>query len=403
MADNPPDLSQILPPQPMPDLGQPGSVPPNLAGSPGSPQAAAAANRPPVPQPILQQLIQGLARPQMVAPAPGEMARPVSRLDTFEHFLGNFVQALGQGMAAARGPGAFGKGFGAAAAAPYQQSLQQFQVGQQAQANQAEIAQRQAQTQMTQAQASAMPAELRAKIAALTNQPRFDEDGKYLGLMNDATYTQYIRGKAAAGINARTKETVNAEQISARNKQQADALSAKWAMQTRELQNKIQTEQMRQSGQTARQNSKQQNQLTTSTRTMIEMAPTVKNRVADIRALINDPELRSQLGPGGSRWSEMWAGKVGASDPKFTQLRSQAMLLQTALMRMHVGARGSKDMMQHFQSIIDTGKQSPENMEAALGVIDKYADEKIAEGQQGTTTPKGPAPPSGRRIIDLTK
>lgn len=157
MADSPPDLSQVLqqlPPDQLPDsVANAPNPAPVLAGSPGSPEAAAAANRPPVPTPILQQLISGLARPQMVAPAPGQMARPVSRLDTVEHFLGNFVQALGQGMAAAHGPGAFGKGFGAAVGAPYQQSMQQFQAGQQAQANQSEIQQRAAQSQLTQAQA----------------------------------------------------------------------------------------------------------------------------------------------------------------------------------------------------------------------------------------------------------
>lgn len=129
------------------------NVQPVLAGSPGSPQYAAAQNQPPTPSPILYQLIRGLTHPQMVAPAPGQEARPVSRLSTFENFLGNFVNALGQGMAAAHGPGAFGKGFGAAATAPYQQDLMRFQMGQQAQANQADIQRTQAQAQLTQRQA----------------------------------------------------------------------------------------------------------------------------------------------------------------------------------------------------------------------------------------------------------
>lgn len=145
----------------------------------------------------------------MVAPAPGEMARPVSRMDTFEHFLGNFVQALGQGMAAAHGPGAAGKGFGAAVGAPYQQAMQQFQVGQQAQANQAEIQQRQAQTQVTQAEAAAMPAELQAKLSALTAQPRFDPTTRqYLGTMNDAQYQNYIKGQGGAAQGAAAKVAV---------------------------------------------------------------------------------------------------------------------------------------------------------------------------------------------------
>lgn len=155
MSANPPDISQLVPPQPAPDVSSISSPAPTpvLAGSPGSPQYAAAQNQPPSPSPILYQLIKGLTHPQMVAPAPGEQARPVSRLSTFENFLGNFVNALGQGLSAAHGPGAFGKGFGAAVTAPYQQDLQRFQLGQEAQANQARVGQEQAQTALTQQQA----------------------------------------------------------------------------------------------------------------------------------------------------------------------------------------------------------------------------------------------------------
>jgi len=85
------------------------------------------------------------------------VTRPASRLDAFEGFLGNFINSLGQGFAASgHGPGAFARGFGAAVAAPYQTAVGQYQLQQQAQANQAEIAQKQAQTQLAQAQAEQM-------------------------------------------------------------------------------------------------------------------------------------------------------------------------------------------------------------------------------------------------------
>lgn len=71
--------------------------------------------------------------------AGSEPARPVSRLDAFENFLGNFLSSFGQGMAnAGTGPAANARGFGAALQAPYQRELQQYQLGQQQQMQQAQ-------------------------------------------------------------------------------------------------------------------------------------------------------------------------------------------------------------------------------------------------------------------------
>jgi hypothetical protein len=126
---------------------------------------------------------------------------------------------------------------------------------------------------------------------------------------------------------------------------------------------------------------KQQDKLTAATRTMIEATPKVLQFSARIRPLID--QLQTQLGPAAGRWSEYMTGKVGADDPNFTRLRTNVALLQTLLMRMHVGARGGQEMMQHFKGIIDVGKQSPGNLLAALDVIDSYAKDVASEGQGG--------------------
>lgn len=91
------------------------------------------------------------------------------------------------------------------------------------------------------------------------------------------------------------------------------------------------------------------------------------------------------------------AGKVGAPNPEFTKLRTDVGLLTTKLMRMHVGARGGELMMQHFQNLIDSGKQSPENMRAALDEIDQYAKETASEkpGQSKSQVAPADSPPSG--------
>jgi len=115
---------------------------------------------------------------------------------------------MGQGFGAAgHGPGSFGRGFGAAALAPiqHQQERQAFASQQAAQ---------QAQTQMTQEQAAALPAQRAAQLAAMTAQPWFDPATRqYIGNMTDAQYQQYIRGQGAAQVTAQSRITT--EQLKA--------------------------------------------------------------------------------------------------------------------------------------------------------------------------------------------
>lgn len=116
---------------------------------------------------------------------------------------------------------------------------------------------------------------------------------------------------------------------------------------------------------------------TSSTMTMIEAAPGVIALTQRVRTLVDQQE--KSLGPAASRWAEFMAGKVGAPNPEFTKLRTDVGLLTTKLMRMHVGARGGTDIMHHFQDLIDTSKQSPENLRAALEEIETYAREVQSE------------------------
>lgn len=118
--------------------------------------------------------------------------------------------------------------------------------------------------------------------------------------------------------------------------------------------------------------------LTANTKSMVEAAPRVKDLSAKVRALVDAQE--KTLGPMSSRWQEYMAGKIGSPNPDFTRLRTDTGLLQTLLMRMHVGARGGNAQMEHFKSLIDNAKQSPENMRAALDEIDAYADDVTKEG-----------------------
>lgn len=134
-----------------------------------------------------------------------------------------------------------------------------------------------------------------------------------------------------------------------------------------------------------------QEALTSSTKTMIETVPKVESLSKRIREIVNDPEF-SDTGPLAGRWAELWAGKVGSDNPKFTKLRTDTAFLQTALMRMHVGARGGEQMMEHFKGIIDSGRQSKANMLSALDAIDEYAKDVAAEGKKPDSQTQGNEP-----------
>jgi len=155
---------------------------------------------------------------------------------------------------------------------------------------------------------------------------------------------------------------------------------------------------------------------TSATRSMAEVAPKVIDLVDRSEQLI-DQQVNA-LGPAASRWNEFMAGKVGAPNTDFTKLRTNIGLLQTALMRMHVGARGGEQIMEHFRNLIDSSKQSPENLKAALGEIKLYADavaksakpESMQTGNQLAQTtwkaPEGaPAAPKedGKYLYDQDK
>jgi hypothetical protein len=120
---------------------------------------------------------------------------------------------------------------------------------------------------------------------------------------------------------------------------------------------------------------------TAPTRQMQETAPKVIDLIDRTSQLID--QQAKALGPAASRWSEFMSGKVGAPNPEFTRLRTNAALLQTLLLRMHIGSRGGQQIMAHFKDLIDAGKQSAPNMKAALEEIKNYAQDVSKSGKSG--------------------
>lgn len=94
----------------------------------------------------------------------------------------------------------------------------------------------------------------------------------------------------------------------------------------------------------------------------------VKN---DIAAL----DSQGKLGNVASRWNNFMAGKLG-DDPDFAALNTHMGLLSTALMQAHVGARGSSEMLEHFQNLMNQKISTPQQLKAQLNAAYSYVKEK---------------------------
>jgi len=107
--------------------------------------------------PNIVNLFKGLAMAGHGKVVDGVPQRPATKSDAFQEFLGNFLTSFSQGMGAAgTGPGANGRGFAAAMAAPYQRDLQQYQLQQQADTQQSQMDERASQSRLRDAQAAAL-------------------------------------------------------------------------------------------------------------------------------------------------------------------------------------------------------------------------------------------------------
>jgi hypothetical protein len=136
---------------------------------------------------------------------------------------------------------------------------------------------------------------------------------------------------------------------------------------------------------------------------MIEAAPGVIDLAKKVDALVT--KQQQTLGPAASRWNEFMTGKVGAPNADFTKLRTDADLLKTLLMRMHVGARGGEKILERFDNLLQEGTQSPQNLHAALQEIQDYAQQVSRAGgvTQARTAVEGETPKAAKRYNPQTQ
>lgn len=141
------------------------------------------------------------------------------------------------------------------------------------------------------------------------------------------------------------------------------------------------------------------NKLTTASKNMVQLA---KSLLPEIDVADQLTRTMSGIGPIKSRWRDLWAGKVGEPDPAFIEYKDHMNFLMTGITLAHARGRMSNELFEHFQEMFNAGKQSPENMEAALKVARNWMENysNLGETVAKPPTPKpagggGPKPPAG--------
>jgi hypothetical protein len=149
-------------------------------------------------------------------------------------------------------------------------------------------------------------------------------------------------------------------------------------------------------------------QLDAQTRQTAEFAHTVRPHIDAISDLITKLDAHDKLGPVMGRWNEFRAGTWGAGDPEYIKLRNNINLLDSAVARIHGGAKGggSLPMIDYMHSMLSAGPKDAASMRAGLSVFNDWVKgyEGMAPGiaggpaaghgaATGTATPP-PRPPS---------
>lgn len=212
------------------------------------------------------------------------------------------------------------------------------------------------------------------KLASMKNTAFIDKKGKTVILdMNDPVDQARI---TAEGLKTDTANNVSirvepqTQKVNQTTGAVYDTRKKQWTMPQGEGKPSLVL-----SGEQARQLGLQTKEETTvnDIKVMQQSAPSVLYLTKQVNNQIKAAE--KGLGPFGSRWKEIEQGKIGMEDPMFSGLKTTAGLLESRLMKMHVGSRGSDYIMEHFHSMLDVTKQSPKNLLKNIQVINDYAEE----------------------------
>jgi hypothetical protein len=122
--------------------------------------------------------------------------------------------------------------------------------------------------------------------------------------------------------------------------------------------------------------------------TVIAMAPEVLSRI---------DAVGSQMGPIAGRWNDFMQGKVGAPNEQFAALRSDLLMMSSAVALAHAQGRLPENLRQEFDHAINAPNQTPENLKATINTMIPWLQQVQSQGERPgaqpaahTAAPAGP-------------
>ena len=117
--------------------------------------------------------------------------------------------------------------------------------------------------------------------------------------------------------------------------------------------------------------------------TVVAMAPEV---ITEIGSMANE------LGPVMGRWNDFMQGKVGTDNPRFAGLRTDLMMLSTAVALAHAQGRLPENLREEFDQAINAPKQTPENLKSVVSHILPWMQKMQQQGHPNEPQNAGGAP-----------
>ena len=108
-------------------------------------------------------------------------------------------------------------------------------------------------------------------------------------------------------------------------------------------------------------------------------------------------DMKDELGPVAGRWNEFMQGNIGMDNPKFAGLRADLLMVSSAVALAHARGRLPENLRQEFDNMINSPKQTPENIQSVLGHILPWMQRMQNIGQPDQQSGQQP-PPSGMAV-----
>jgi hypothetical protein len=106
--------------------------------------------------------------------------------------------------------------------------------------------------------------------------------------------------------------------------------------------------------------------------TVIEMAPEIMGRL---------DSMKDKIGPLMGRWDQFMQGKVGLDNPDFAALRSDLLMMSSAVALAHAQGRLPENLRQEFDHAINAPRQSADNLKATITTMLPWLKSMQAQGQ----------------------